>query len=48
MGSSLPSMPHIRMTVEMLRAVGAQVDEPETGGEPDVWRVSPRRCSAAT
>ncbi|MGW1464797.1 3-phosphoshikimate 1-carboxyvinyltransferase [Streptomyces sp. NPDC002308] len=40
-GSSLPSMPHIRMTVEMLRAVGAQVDEPETGGEPDVWRVSP-------
>ncbi|PRH79775.1 3-phosphoshikimate 1-carboxyvinyltransferase [Streptomyces solincola] len=40
-GSRLPSMPHIRMTVEMLRAVGAQVDEPETGGEPDVWRVSP-------
>ncbi|WP_328719512.1 3-phosphoshikimate 1-carboxyvinyltransferase [Streptomyces sp. NBC_00247] len=40
-GSALPSMPHIRMTVEMLRAVGAQVDEPETGGEPDVWRVAP-------
>ncbi|WP_299528608.1 3-phosphoshikimate 1-carboxyvinyltransferase [uncultured Streptomyces sp.] len=40
-GSALPSMPHIRMTVEMLRAVGAQVDEPETGGEPNVWRVSP-------
>ncbi|MCK8677337.1 MULTISPECIES: 3-phosphoshikimate 1-carboxyvinyltransferase [Streptomyces] len=40
-GSRLPSMPHIRMTVDMLRAVGAQVDEPETGGEPDVWRVSP-------
>ncbi|WP_327234567.1 3-phosphoshikimate 1-carboxyvinyltransferase [Streptomyces sp. NBC_01317] len=40
-GSSLPSMPHIRMTVDMLRAVGAQVDEPETGGEPNVWRVSP-------
>ncbi|MEW2633100.1 3-phosphoshikimate 1-carboxyvinyltransferase [Streptomyces sp. NPDC048389] len=39
-GSRLPSMPHIRMTVDMLRAVGAQVDEPETGGEPDVWRVS--------
>ncbi|GBQ00559.1 3-phosphoshikimate 1-carboxyvinyltransferase [Streptomyces spongiicola] len=38
-GSRLPSMPHIRMTVDMLRAVGAQVDEPETGGEPDVWRV---------
>ncbi|MEE1797005.1 3-phosphoshikimate 1-carboxyvinyltransferase [Streptomyces sp. BE308] len=40
-GSALPSMPHIRMTVDMLRAVGAQVDEPETGGEPNVWRVSP-------
>jgi 3-phosphoshikimate 1-carboxyvinyltransferase len=39
-GGRLPSMPHIRMTVDMLRAVGAQVDEPETGGEPDVWRVS--------
>ncbi|WP_097955933.1 MULTISPECIES: 3-phosphoshikimate 1-carboxyvinyltransferase [Streptomyces] len=40
-GSTLPSMPHIRMTVDMLRAVGAQVDEPETGGERNVWRVSP-------
>lgn len=40
-GARLPSMPHIRMTVGMLRAVGAQVDEPETGGEPNVWRVSP-------
>ncbi|WP_438291788.1 3-phosphoshikimate 1-carboxyvinyltransferase [Streptomyces sp. HUAS TT7] len=39
-GSTLPSMPHIRMTVDMLRCVGAQVDEPETGGEPNVWRVS--------
>lgn len=39
-GARLPSMPHIRMTVDMLRAVGAQVDEPETGGEPNVWRVS--------
>ncbi|MGW2557851.1 3-phosphoshikimate 1-carboxyvinyltransferase [Streptomyces sp. NPDC001514] len=38
-GSTLPSMPHIRMTVDMLRTVGAQVDEPETGGEPNVWRV---------
>lgn len=40
-GSALPSMPHIRMTVDMLRAVGAQVDEPESGGEPNVWRVTP-------
>jgi 3-phosphoshikimate 1-carboxyvinyltransferase len=38
-GGALPSLPHIRMTVDMLRAVGARVDEPETGGEPDVWRV---------
>ena len=34
-------MPHIRMTVDMLRAVGAQVDTPESGGEPNVWRVTP-------
>ncbi|MFJ3901009.1 3-phosphoshikimate 1-carboxyvinyltransferase [Streptomyces sp. NPDC090025] len=40
-GDRLPSLPHIRMTVEMLRAVGAQVDEPEHGGRPDVWRVAP-------
>ncbi|MDV5148257.1 3-phosphoshikimate 1-carboxyvinyltransferase [Streptomyces sp. SBC-4] len=40
-GTKLPSLPHIRMTVDMLRAVGAQVDEPEHGGEPNVWRVAP-------
>ncbi|MFC1412064.1 3-phosphoshikimate 1-carboxyvinyltransferase [Streptacidiphilus sp. N1-12] len=40
-GAPVPSLPHIRMTVEMLRAAGAQVDAPEDGGEPDVWRVSP-------
>ncbi|MFE1782605.1 3-phosphoshikimate 1-carboxyvinyltransferase [Streptomyces sp. NPDC059506] len=40
-GGSLPSLPHIRMTVEMLRAAGAKVDAPEDGGEPDVWRVTP-------
>jgi 3-phosphoshikimate 1-carboxyvinyltransferase len=40
-GSALPSMPHIRMTVDMLRAVGAQVDTPESGGEANVWRVTP-------
>ncbi|MEV7193428.1 3-phosphoshikimate 1-carboxyvinyltransferase [Streptomyces sp. NPDC093510] len=40
-GGPLPSMPHIRMTVDMLRAVGAQVDTPEAGGEPNVWRVAP-------
>ncbi|MFG2223637.1 3-phosphoshikimate 1-carboxyvinyltransferase [Streptomyces sp. NPDC048644] len=40
-GSALPSMPHIRMTVDMLRSAGAQVDTPESGGEPNVWRVTP-------
>lgn len=40
-GTRLPSLPHIRMTVDMLRAVGARVDEPEHGGEPNVWRVAP-------
>ncbi|MEW2387557.1 3-phosphoshikimate 1-carboxyvinyltransferase [Streptomyces venezuelae] len=40
-GDALPSMPHIRMTVDMLRSVGAQVDTPEAGGEPNVWRVTP-------
>ncbi|WP_219090379.1 3-phosphoshikimate 1-carboxyvinyltransferase [Streptomyces sp. JJ38] len=40
-GPTLPSLPHIRMTVEMLRAVGAQVDTPESGGEANVWRVTP-------
>ncbi|WP_030545054.1 3-phosphoshikimate 1-carboxyvinyltransferase [Streptomyces albus] len=39
-GRALPSMPHIRMTVDMLRAAGAAVDTPEAGGEPGVWRVA--------
>lgn len=40
-GAPVPSLPHIRMTVDMLRAAGAQVDTPEAGGEADVWRVAP-------
>lgn len=40
-GGALPSMPHIRMTIDMLRRAGARVDAPEDGGEPDVWRVAP-------
>ncbi|WP_433545777.1 3-phosphoshikimate 1-carboxyvinyltransferase [Streptomyces sp. CA-294286] len=40
-GPTLPSLPHIRMTVDMLRAIGAQVDTPESGGEANVWRVAP-------
>ncbi|RKN08973.1 3-phosphoshikimate 1-carboxyvinyltransferase [Streptomyces radicis] len=39
-GRRLPSMPHIRMTVDMLRKAGAQVDSPDSGGEPHVWRVT--------
>ncbi|AXK31520.1 3-phosphoshikimate 1-carboxyvinyltransferase [Streptomyces armeniacus] len=39
-GGKLPSTPHIRMTIDMLRAAGAQVDAPEDGGVPDVWRVT--------
>ncbi|MQY13596.1 3-phosphoshikimate 1-carboxyvinyltransferase [Streptomyces sp. RB5] len=40
-GRTLPSMPHIRMTVDMLRAAGAQVTTPDDSGEPNVWRVAP-------
>ncbi|WP_069815608.1 3-phosphoshikimate 1-carboxyvinyltransferase [Streptomyces sp. TP-A0874] len=40
-GETLPSLPHIRMTVDMLRAAGAAVDSPDSGGEPNVWRVAP-------
>ena len=40
-GRVLPSTPHIRMTVDMLRRAGAQVDAPESGGTPGVWRVTP-------
>ncbi|MEV7212813.1 3-phosphoshikimate 1-carboxyvinyltransferase [Kitasatospora cineracea] len=40
-GGSVPSLPHIRMTVDMIRKAGGQVDAPEDGGEKDVWRVTP-------
>lgn len=40
-GGTVPSLPHIRMTVDMVRKAGAQVDAPEDGGEKDVWRVTP-------
>lgn len=36
-GARVPSRPHLAMTVRMLRAAGATVDDLE----PDVWRVSP-------
>ncbi len=40
-GSRIPSRPHLRMTVEMLRAAGAGVDD----SEPDVWVVEPGRLA---
>jgi 3-phosphoshikimate 1-carboxyvinyltransferase len=36
-GAPLPSLPHIAMTVEMLRAAGAEVDDTTR----DLWRVAP-------
>jgi 3-phosphoshikimate 1-carboxyvinyltransferase len=38
-GPPVPSAPHLRMTVEMLRAAGAGVDD----AIPDVWSVEPGR-----
>jgi 3-phosphoshikimate 1-carboxyvinyltransferase len=40
-GSSLPSMPHIEMSVQMLRAFGASVDD----SQPNQWRVESGRLS---
>jgi 3-phosphoshikimate 1-carboxyvinyltransferase len=40
-GPPVPSAPHLKMTVQMLRAVGAGVDD----GTPDVWAVQPGRLA---
>ncbi len=40
-GPPVPSAPHLRMTVQMLRAAGAGVDD----SVPDVWAVEPGRLS---
>jgi 3-phosphoshikimate 1-carboxyvinyltransferase len=40
-GPPVPSAPHLRMTVEMLRAAGAGVDD----STPDVWVVEPGRLT---
>ncbi len=40
-GKPVPSMPHIDMTVEMLRRAGVRVDTPESGGDANTWRVYP-------
>ncbi|MFI9389184.1 3-phosphoshikimate 1-carboxyvinyltransferase [Kutzneria sp. NPDC052558] len=36
-GKPVPSLPHIEMTIEMLRAVGVEVDD----SEPNRWTVAP-------
>ncbi|MFD6858573.1 3-phosphoshikimate 1-carboxyvinyltransferase [Rhodococcus sp. NPDC060090] len=41
-GKPVPSMPHIEMTVEMLRAAGVSVDT----SEPNTWRVAPGTIEA--
>lgn len=40
-GKPVPSMPHIDMTVEMLRKAGVGVDTPADSGRADTWRVHP-------
>lgn len=40
-GKPVPSLPHIEMTVLMLRAAGVDVDD----SEPNVWRVAPSAIS---
>ncbi|MFM1728088.1 3-phosphoshikimate 1-carboxyvinyltransferase [Prescottella soli] len=40
-GGSLPSMPHIDMTVDMLRAAGVTVLTPGESGDADTWKVLP-------
>src|SRR5262249_50311022 len=44
-GPAVPSAPHIAMTVRMLRAAGASVEDLVSGadGRPDAWRVRPGR-----
>ncbi|MGH3881643.1 MAG: 3-phosphoshikimate 1-carboxyvinyltransferase, partial [Actinophytocola sp.] len=41
-GKPVPSMPHIEMTVHMLREAGVTVDD----GEPNRWRVEPGPVAA--
>lgn len=41
-GESVPSAPHVAMTVAMLRDAGVDVDD----SEPNRWRVSPGRVAA--
>jgi 3-phosphoshikimate 1-carboxyvinyltransferase len=40
-GAPVPSLPHIEMTVGMLREHGVTVDAPSSGGDADRWAVGP-------
>ncbi|HLS79479.1 MAG TPA: 3-phosphoshikimate 1-carboxyvinyltransferase [Nocardia sp.] len=40
-GAPLPSMPHIEMTVEMLRRADVEVDAPTDPRAPQIWAVRP-------
>ncbi len=40
-GEPVPSMPHIEMTVTMLRAAGVEVDTAEAATSMATWRVAP-------
>jgi 3-phosphoshikimate 1-carboxyvinyltransferase len=45
-GPPVPSVPHIEMTVRMLRDAGATVEVSSSSGDrPDSWRVAPGRLS---
>jgi 3-phosphoshikimate 1-carboxyvinyltransferase len=43
-GPPVPSAPHLRMTVEMLRAAGAGIDD----SVPNVWSIEPGRLAGRT
>ncbi|MBS45901.1 MAG: 3-phosphoshikimate 1-carboxyvinyltransferase [Nocardioides sp.] len=45
-GKPVPSLPHIEMTIEVLRAQGVAVDDPGSTGEPNRWVVHPGPVSA--
>jgi 3-phosphoshikimate 1-carboxyvinyltransferase len=40
-GKPVPSLPHIDMTIAMLREHGVEVDAPSSGGDANRWRVAP-------
>jgi 3-phosphoshikimate 1-carboxyvinyltransferase len=46
-GKPVPSLPHIDMTVAMLRDHGVDVDAPSSGGDANRWRVAPGTIKAA-